>query len=169
MTTEDTATTGGDAKTAADLDIARKIWLAGVGAYGRLYAETAEAVEKLASTANETFDDLVAKGEEVEDRVRKSLAKNPPVEKMAHAVETATAKAQTFTSEQRAHLEERLGKVRETVAEAMAPWNLPAIGQALEKLSAQVEALTQEVAALKTRDTAAASAATAKNQTPPVK
>ncbi len=158
MTTEETAAPAGDAKTAADLDIARKIWLAGVGAYGRLYSETAEAVEKFAGVANETFDELVAKGEEVEDRVRKSLAKAPPVEKMAEAIETATAKAQTFTAEQRAHLEERLGKVRETVAEAMAPWNLPAIGQALEKLSAQVEALTQEVAALKTTQAAPAKA-----------
>jgi len=136
-------------KAAADLDIARKIWLAGVGAYGRILSETQGAVEKLASTANETFDELVAKGEEVEDKVRKSLAKSPQVEKVAQAVETATSKVTTFTEEQRAALETRLEKVRETVAETLAPWNLPAVGQALEKLTAQVEALTHEVAALK--------------------
>ncbi len=141
--TEDTA------KPVVDVDIARKIWLAGVGAYGRILAETQGAVEKFAATANETFDELVAKGEEVEDSVRKSLAKSPQVEKMTHAVETATNKLTSYTDEQRAALESRLEKVRETVAGAMAPWNLPAVGQALEKLSTQVEALTQEVSALK--------------------
>ncbi len=141
--TEDTV------KPAVDVDIARKIWLAGVGAYGRILAETQGAVEKFAATANETFDELVAKGEEVEDSVRKQLAKSPQVEKMTQAVETATSKLSTYTDEQRAALEARLEKVRETVAGAMAPWNLPAVGQALEKLSNQVEALTQEVSALK--------------------
>lgn len=137
-----------DAK-AAEADVARKIWLAGVGAYGRIYAETQEVVEKLASTAAETFEQLVAKGEEMEEKVKESLSKSPQAEKVAQAVETATSKAQTFTAEQRAALEARLAKVRETVSETLAPWNLPAIGQALEKLTAQVEALTREVAALK--------------------
>ncbi len=141
--TEDTA------KPAVDVDIARKIWLAGVGAYGRILAETQGAVEKFAATANETFDELVAKGEEIEDSVRKQLAKSPQVEKVTQAVETATSKISTYTEEQRTALEARLEKVRETVAGAMAPWNLPAVGTALEKLTAQVEALTQEVSALK--------------------
>ena len=153
MTTEKTAE---EAKTATDTDIARKIWLAGVGAYGRIYSETQGVVEKLASTANETFDELVAKGEEMEDRVRKTIAKSPQVEKVTHAVETAAAKAQSFGEEQKAALEARLEKVRETVADTLAPWNLPAIGQALEKLSAQVEALTTEVEALKAQKAAAA-------------
>ncbi len=141
------------AKTGPDLDIARKIWLAGVGAYGRLLTETQGAVEKLAATANETFDDLVAKGEEVEDNVRKTLAKSPQMEKVTHAVESATSKLTQYTEEQRAALETRLEKVRETVAETLAPWNLPAVGQALEKLTAQVEALTKEVSALKAEKT----------------
>lgn len=150
MTTETEHTAGEEAaRPTPELDVARKIWLAGVGAYDRIFAETQGAVEKLAASASETFEELVVKGEAVEDRVRKSLAKSPQVEKVSQAVESATAKAQSFTAEQRAALEARLGKVRETVAETLAPWNLPAIGGALEKLSAQVEALTHEVAALK--------------------
>ena len=137
------------AKPAADTDVARKIWLAGVGAYGRILHETQGAVEKFAATANETFDELVAKGEEVEDSVRKSLAKAPGMGKVAHAMESATSKVTSFTDEQRTALEARLEKVRETVAGTLAPWNLPAVGQALEKLTAQVEALTAEVSALK--------------------
>jgi poly(hydroxyalkanoate) granule-associated protein len=149
MTTEKTA--DDTAKGASDPDIARKIWLAGVGAYGRIYAETQGAVEKLASSAAETFDELVARGEEMEDKVRQSLAKSPQVEKVTQAVETATAKAQSFRDEQRAALEARIGKVRETLTETLAPWNLPAIGQALERLTLQVEALAGEVTALKAK------------------
>ena len=64
---------------------------------------------------------------------------------MNQAVEAAAAKA----AEQRATLEARLAKVRETVSETLAPWNLPALGQALDKLSAKVDALSEEVAALR--------------------
>ena len=64
------------AKAAAvDTDIARKIWLAGVGAYGRMYSETQGVVTKLAASTSEAFDQLVAQGEEVEDKVRESIAK----------------------------------------------------------------------------------------------
>ena len=52
--------------------------------------------------------------------------------------------------------------MRETVSETLAPWNLPAIGQALEKLTAKVDALSHEVAALKAeRDEKAPKAPTA--------
>jgi len=144
---------------AADPDIARKIWLAGVGAYGRMYSETQGAVEKLASGANEAFDQLVAKGEEVEDAVRSSFVKSQPGEKIVAMVETAAGKMAAFRAEQRAALETRIGKVRETVADTLAPLNVMALGQAIEKLSAHVEALTGEVAALKAEK--AATAATA--------
>ena len=136
-------------KTAADMDMARKIWLAGVGAYGKVHAETQEAMEKFSHSATDTFEQLVAKGEEIEERVRKSLAKSPQAEKVSQAVETATSKAQAFRAEQKAALESRLEKVRETLSDTLAPWNLPALGQTVEKLTAQVEALAQEVAALK--------------------
>jgi poly(hydroxyalkanoate) granule-associated protein len=146
MTQEDTTAPPDDTVRAApELDIARKIWLAGVGAYDRISSETQDVVGKLASSASETFEELVAKGEEVEERVRKSLARSPQAEKMNHAMETAAAKA----SEQRAALEARLAKVREAVSETLAPWNMPALGQALEKLAAKVDALSQEVAALR--------------------
>jgi poly(hydroxyalkanoate) granule-associated protein len=132
-----------------DTDIARKIWLAGVGAYGRMFTETQGAVEKLATSANEAFDQLVAKGEDVEDKVREAITKSPQGEKVVSLVETATAKVQSYREERRAALDARIGKVRKTVTETLAPLNMGALAQAVEKLSAQVETLTGEVAALK--------------------
>ena len=142
----------------ADTDIARKIWLAGVGAYGRMFSETQGAVEKLAHSANEAFDELVAKGEAVEDKVREAIAGSPQGEKMISLVEGATTKVKAFGEERRAALDARIDKVRKTVSETLAPLNLAALGQAVEKLSTQVEALTAEVAALKAEKAASAPA-----------
>lgn len=143
-------------ETTVDTDIARKIWLAGVGAYGRMYTETQGAVEKLATGANEAFDQLVAKGEEVEDKVRETIAKSPRGDRVVSLVGTATDQVRAFRAEQRAALEARIGKVRKTVSETLAPLNIGVLGQAMEKLTAQVEQLTVEVAALKAEKAPAA-------------
>jgi hypothetical protein len=113
-------------------------------------------MEKLASGANEAFDQLVAKGEEVEDHVRDAIAKSPQGEKVVSIVGAATAKVQSYRDEQRAALETRIGKVRKSLGESLAPLNIGALAQAVEKLSAQVETLTEEVAALKVEKTKAA-------------
>ena len=139
------------APEAHDPDVARKIWLAGVGAYGRIYSETQGAVEKLATGANEAFDQLVAKGEEVEDKVRDTIAKTPQGERVVSLVE----QARSFREERRAALESRIDKVRKSVTETLAPLNIGALAQAVEKLSAQVETLTAEVQALKVEKPAA--------------
>jgi len=149
-------------ETTVDTDIARKIWLAGVGAYGRMFTETQGAVEKLASSANVAFDQLVAKGEEVEDKVRDVIAKSPQGERVVSLVGTTTSKVAAFRDERRAALDARIEKVRKAVSETLAPWNLAALGQAVEKLTAKVETLTEEVAALKVEKTAAAQTAAAK-------
>jgi poly(hydroxyalkanoate) granule-associated protein len=149
------------AKAAADMDVARKIWLAGVGAYGRMYSETQGAVEKLATGANEAFDQLVAKGEEVEDKVREAITKSPQGERVVSLVETTSAKVQAYSAERRTALDARIGKVRKAVSETLAPWNVAALGHAVEKLTTQVEALTAEVAALKTEKAPVAKASKA--------
>jgi len=140
---------------AADTDIARKIWLAGVGAYGRMYTETQGAVEKLASGANEAFDQLVAKGEEVEDKVRETISKSPQGGRVVSLVNNATSQVQSFRAGQRAALDARIDKVRKTVSDTLAPLNIGALSLAMDKLSTQVEELTREVAALKTAKAAA--------------
>jgi len=132
-------------ETGVDMDIARKIWLAGVGAYGRAYTEAQDAAEKLAHGASDAFDQLVAKGELVEDTVRDRIAKAPAGKKVASLMEevTKTSKAQ------REALEARIGAVRKSLTETLAPFNLAALGEAVQALTVQVESLTEEVAALK--------------------
>ena len=54
------------AKTPSDKDTVRKIWLAGIGAYGRAVTEAKGAVDTLAGKGSEVFDELVQKGEMLE-------------------------------------------------------------------------------------------------------
>lgn len=135
----------------ADLDIARKIWLAGVGAYGRAFTEAKDGAEKLAQSATEAFDQLVAKGEVIEDDVRDRIAKAPAGKKVVTLVGDLTKQSK----ERRAALEARIGKVRKSLTETFAPYNLAALGEAVQALTVQVEALTEEVADLKAEKKAA--------------
>lgn len=54
------------AKTPSDKDTIRKIWLAGIGAYGRAVTEAKGAVDSLTGKGSEVFDELVQKGEMLE-------------------------------------------------------------------------------------------------------
>lgn len=69
-------------KPAHSPDTARKIWLAGIGAYGRAFSEAQESIAKLSGESARVFDDLVAKGEAIEKTVeargRKVAAKLAP-------------------------------------------------------------------------------------------
>ncbi len=129
-----------------EIDIARKIWLAGVGAYGRVFAETQGALEKLAGTANETFDQLVATGEKTEDAVRARIAKSGgEVEKIIGTV----SKQVKGLREGRIALDARIGQVRKSVSDTLAPFNVGALAKSVERLSTRVETLSAEVARLK--------------------
>ena len=138
-----------DNKKVLDGDIARKIWLAGVGAYGRAYDNAQDAAEKFAAGANQTFDELVAKGEELEDVVRKSISKAPAGKKVATLVSDITKKSKDATADRRAALDARIDSVKKSLGDTFAPFNMAHLGQTLETLTKQVEALTAEVADLK--------------------
>jgi polyhydroxyalkanoate synthesis regulator phasin len=54
------------AKPPSDKDTIRKIWLAGIGAYGRAVTEAKGAVDSITGKGSEVFDELVQKGEMLE-------------------------------------------------------------------------------------------------------
>lgn len=126
-------------KTAAEHDVARKIWLAGVGAYGRMFDEAQDQVARLSQNATEMFDDLVSRGEKVEDEVRSRISKSGTGARVVKLVE----KAQEFGAQRRKAFEKRVRSVRATVAETIqAPMNMFMLGQTVENLAKRVEAIT---------------------------
>ena len=53
-------------KAATAEEMARKVWLAGLGAYGKGYEEVKGRFEALSTDSNKLFDELVVKGEKLE-------------------------------------------------------------------------------------------------------
>jgi poly(hydroxyalkanoate) granule-associated protein len=134
-------------KHTEETDIARKIWLAGVGAYGRMFTETQGALQKLAGSANETFDQLVANGEQVEDAVRARISKSRP--EFGRVLTTVSKQVRDLSDTRRLALDARIGQVRKTVTDTLAPFNVAALAKSVEKLSAKVDALSREIDQLK--------------------
>jgi poly(hydroxyalkanoate) granule-associated protein len=138
-----------NAVTTTEPDIARKIWLAGVGAYGRVFAETQGALEKLAGSANETFDQLVANGEKVEDAVRARIAKSGP--EVERVLANVSKQVKDLRANRRAALDSRIVQVRKTVSDTLAPFNVAALTKSVDKLSSEVDSLKSELARLKAK------------------
>jgi len=100
-------------------DFARKIWLAGLGAYGKSVEEAQGRYQKLSDEASKVFDDLVKKGETLEDE--------------------AKSKFKSTTSD----VEARVNDVRKKLG-----LDNNEADQKIEELSAKIDALTEAVAKL---------------------
>ena len=106
-------------KPAHSPDTARKIWLAGIGAYGRAFSEAQEQVAKLGGSSARGFDERVAKGEAIEKTVeargRKVAAKLAPG---AHSFDERIKKMREriMHGEDDASLADEVGELRARVA-----------------------------------------------------
>lgn len=61
-------------------EFARKIWLAGLGAYGKSYDEAQGRYEKLSAEASKMFDELVVKGAKIETEAKDKFQVKDKVE-----------------------------------------------------------------------------------------
>ena len=131
-------------KPVPSADTARKIWLAGIGAYGRAFSEAQESIAKLTGDSAKIFDELVAKGEAIEKTVE------------ARGRKVAERVAPGALS-----LDERIRRMRERIGLVEEP---SALADELDALRARVSALETEVAALKGAGAKVATRKTAKRK-----
>lgn len=117
MTNTNTDTIKGKINEAEEF--ARKIWLAGLGAYGKSVEEAQGRYEKLSAEASKMFEDLVTKGETLEDDAR--------------------TKFKSTTTD----VENRVAEVRKKLGLDSEPAD-----QRIDELSAKIDALTEAVAKL---------------------
>ncbi|MBT0587453.1 phasin-related domain-containing protein [Alteromonas oceanisediminis] len=101
-------------------DFARKIWLAGLGAYGKSIDEAQGRYEQLSADTQKMFEELVVKGESLE--------------------QDAKGKFKQTTSE----VEDRVSDVRKKLGLD----STESQDQKIEELSAKIDALTEAVAKL---------------------
>jgi polyhydroxyalkanoate synthesis regulator phasin len=112
-------------KAANAEDMARKVWLAGIGAYGKGYEEVKGRFEALSTDSNKLFDELVIKGEKLETEGKDKVKE----------VQTKVA-AQT-------EIETRIETVRNKLG-----LNNTDSDKKIEELSDKIDALTAAVAKL---------------------
>ncbi|MFT4808353.1 MAG: polyhydroxyalkanoate synthesis regulator phasin [Paraglaciecola sp.] len=115
-------------KAATAEDMARKVWLAGLGAYGKGYEEVKGRFESLSTDSNKLFDELVVKGEKLETEGKGKVKE----------VQTKVA-AKT-------EIETRIETVR-----AKLGLNNTDSDKKIEELSDKIDALTAAVAKLATK------------------
>lgn len=116
-------------ETAANAEeMARKVWLAGLGAYGKGFEELTGRFEALSTDSNKLFEELVAKGEklEAEGKTKVEEVKNDVVAKT--------------------EIESRIESVRSKLGFTSTNSN----DEKIEELSAKIDALTEAVAKLST-------------------
>jgi polyhydroxyalkanoate synthesis regulator phasin len=112
-------------------EMARKIWLAGLGAYGKGYEEVKGRIETLSTDSNKLFDELVVKGQKLETEGKGK------VEEVKNEVVAKT------------EIESRIETVR-----AKLGLNSTDNDQKIEELSTKIDALTAAVAKLATQPAA---------------
>lgn len=110
-------------------EVAKNIWLAGLGAYGKAFDEAQEAYgrvsEKMTGDTSKVFEELVEKGRKLETETQKTATE-------------AREKAQTT-------IEERISKVRESLSFENLHLNR---GADLAELNQKIDALTKKVDAI---------------------
>ncbi len=152
---------------AKGFDAAHKIWLAGVGAYGKAYDVATDGVGKVSDQSGVLFEDLVKRGEEIEGDVRARLKSNTAVAKMSEQMNARFSKVNAqvskvrkrvkgasedmsgtvakFQEEQRERLDARMERMRE----ALGLERFSGKAKTSEKLHAKLDDLEEQVAALR--------------------
>jgi polyhydroxyalkanoate synthesis regulator phasin len=104
-------------------EIAKNIWLAGLGAYGKALDQAQDRLDKVGKEPPRLFKDLVAKGEAFEDEVKETIT---------HAKESSTSS-----------VEERIRKVRENFSLSLNPRQdeIAEINAKLDVLTAKIDAI----------------------------
>ena len=121
-------------KSKKDMDIARKIWLAGIGAYGRAVDDATEAYSKVGKETTKIFEDLVGKGAELEGTVA-SVAKSVVPD---------------MTQKHRAQVEDRMERMKAALGlgevAADQQENIENIESRLDAIEAKIDAVLAAVA-----------------------
>ena len=127
-------------------EVAKKIWLAGLGAYGRAFDGASEQIdklneqyEKMSKETTELFDELVAKGKKLDTESHAKLSE---------------AKTKTTST-----IEERINKVRSSLHFGGGSADVAELTQKVDALTEKVDALLDALVdkkAVKTRSSSAA-------------
>lgn len=127
--------------------VARKIWLAGLGAYGKSVEDAHGQIDKASQEASKFFHDLVSKGQSIEDHSREALKER--ISEAKGMISEARERISEAADSNTRSVEEMIGRVRERMRVD------DAVHTRLDALARQVNALAQKVTGLSLRKGAA--------------
>lgn len=107
------AEAAGKAIEAQSSEMAYKIWLAGVGAYGKAYDTALASATVVNKQSAEMFEDLVKRGAEIEGDVRARLAADTRLTKANERVAKAVETARDFQAKAQGQFEARMERMRD--------------------------------------------------------
>jgi polyhydroxyalkanoate synthesis regulator phasin len=108
-------------------EMARKVWLAGLGAYGKGYEEVKGRFEALSTDSNKLFDELVVKGEKLEtegkgkvQEVKTKVAAKTEIETRIETVRTKLGLNNTDSDDKIEELNAKIDALTAAVAKLAA-------------------------------------------------
>jgi hypothetical protein len=122
-------------------ELAKSIWLAGLGAYGRAYDEAHDRYEKASKETPRLFTDLVDKGSRLESQAREklgevtSIGKTISIEERISKMRASLGFGHTASVDDVERLEKKLDALSKKV-DALAKANKPAAAKAPAKKAA---------------------------------
>lgn len=97
-------------------DVARKIWLAGLGAYGKSVDGVQGQVEKVNADSNRIFNELVAKGEALEGEAKTKIKEKAAVDQRIADVRKKLGLDKSEDSDKINELSKKIDDLTEIVA-----------------------------------------------------
>lgn len=120
-------------------DMAHKIWLAGVGAYGKAYDTAIANTKAFNRQSTELFEDLVKRGEAIEKDVRARVEDNEAMKSATKSAAKYAEAAREFQTQARDEFEARVERMRDLLG-------VKGLGKKGSKLAAKLDKLEDEVA-----------------------
>ncbi|MCY7296830.1 phasin-related domain-containing protein [Alteromonas sp. a30] len=101
-------------------EFARKIWLAGLGAYGKSFDEVQGQYEKLNTEAGKMFNELVTKGEQLEGEAKGKIKEKTNIESRVAEVRSKLGLDKQSNDEKIAELSAKIDALTTAVAKLSA-------------------------------------------------
>lgn len=117
--------------------LARKIWLAGLGAYGKRVEDAYGHIDKASQEASKFFNDLVQKGQAIEGQSRSAIRSR--ISEARDRIEEARSRVTGLTAGNPRTVDDLIGRVREKMGLDAS------VNAKLEALSRRVDSLAHAV------------------------
>ena len=132
---------------AQSTEMAYKIWLAGVGAYGKAYDTAMAGANVLNKQSADVFEDLVKRGSEIEHDVRARLAADERVSGATKQVTKTLESVRDMQMQARDQFEARLDRMRDLLGVKGFGTVREAMGRQIDKLEDEVASVTSKARA----------------------